>query len=208
MGCLLFKPKKLQQLESSTVKRKILLVGLDGAGKTSILYRLKLSDFIQTVSTVGLNVETIVHKNLELLVFDVGGQARTLWSYYFDNLDALIFVIDSTDKARLKIVREEILRISEGLKDNKYVMLLYFNKQDRDDKMDFGEMVENCGVNELKYPVDVIVQKCSALKGDGLIDGLNKLGDYLLQDEKPDDKGKSPEKGEKGKTAGKTSKTS
>jgi len=184
MGCLFFKPKALKQLESSSLKRKILMVGLDGAGKTSILYRLKLSDFIQTVTTVGLNVETIVHKNLELLVFDVGGQARSLWSYYFDNLDALVFVIDSTDKARLKLVREEIMRISEALKDNKYVMLLYINKQDLDTKLELPEIIEDCGVNDLKYPVDVIVQKCSALKGDGLVEGIDKLADYLLQEEK------------------------
>lgn len=184
MGCIFFKPKSLKQLESSTIKRKILMVGLDGAGKTSILYRLKLSDFIQTVTTVGLNVESITHKNIELLVFDVGGQARSLWSYYFDNLDALIFIIDSCDKERLKLVREEILRISEALKGSAYVMMLYINKQDRADKMDFTEIINGCGINELAHPVDVIVQKCSALKGDGLIDGLDKLADYLIQHEK------------------------
>ena len=188
MGCLFFKPKHLKQLESTTIKRKILMVGLDGAGKTSILYRLKLNDYIQTVTTVGLNVETIVHKNLELLIFDVGGQARSLWSYYFDNLDALVFVVDSTDKARLKIVREEMMRISEALKGHKYVMLLYMNKQDLDTKIEFSELIDSCGVNELKYPIDVIVQKCSALKGDGLIDGIEKLSDYLVQEDKTTDK--------------------
>lgn len=184
MGCLFFKPKNLKQLENSAVKRKILLVGLDGAGKTSILYRLKLSEYLQTVATVGLNVETITHKNLELLVFDVGGQARSLWSYYFDNVDAVVFVIDSTDQTRIKTVKEEILRISEALKDQKYVMLLYFNKQDREDKMEFTELIEACGVNDLKYSVDVLVQKCSALKGDGLVEGIDKLSDYLVQETK------------------------
>ena len=184
MGCLFFKPKAVKQFENSTIKRKILMVGLDGAGKTSILYRLKLGDYIQTITTVGLNVETIVHKNIELLVFDVGGQARSLWSYYYDNLDALVFVVDSTDKARMKLVKEELMRISEALKDHKYVILLYLNKQDLDTKMDLPDIIEQSGVNDLKYPVDVIVQKCSALKGDGLIEGIDKLADYLVQEEK------------------------
>ena len=184
MGCLFFKPRSIKHFENSTTKRKILLIGLDGAGKTSILYRLKLSEYLQTVATVGLNVETLTHKNLELLMFDIGGQARSLWSYYFDNVDAIVFVVDSTDKARISIVKDEIKRISEALKDQKYVLLMYLNKQDRDDKIDFKDLVESCGVNDIEYSADVIVQKCSALNGDGLVEGIDKLADYLAQESK------------------------
>jgi len=181
MGCPLFRPK-FKALENSPIKRKILLVGLDGAGKTTTLYQLKLNEFIETVTTIGLNVETIKHKNLELLVFDVGGQARSLWSYYFEDLDALIFVIDTTDYERIKIVREEILKCTEALKKRKYVLLVYLNKQDVEKRMDITEVIELAGLNEVEG-VDVIVQKCSALKGEGLVEGLEKLADYfLLQD--------------------------
>ena len=192
MGCPLFKPK-FKALQNSSIKRKILLVGLDGAGKTTTLYRLKLNELIETVTTIGLNVETIKHKNLELLVFDVGGQARTLWSYYFEDLDALIFVIDTTDYERIKIVREELLKCTEALKNRNYVLLLYLNKQDHEKKLDITEVIELAGINEIEG-VDVIVQKCSALKGEGLVEGLEKLVDYFLLEEKTMQSRKTSEK--------------
>ncbi len=157
------------------------MVGLDGAGKTSILYRLKLNEFMKTVTTIGLNVETIIHKQLELLVFDVGGGARQLWSYYYDNLDALVFVVDSTDSKRLTIVKEELIRITESLKDHHYVILLYINKQDCKEKVEFSELINELGINDIDQPVDILVQKCSALTGEGLVDGLDKLSDYLIK---------------------------
>jgi len=181
MGCLMFKSSKLKKLQAENIKRKILMIGLDGAGKTSILYRLKLNEFLQTSATIGLNVETINHKQLELLVFDVGGGARSLWSYYFDNLDAIIFVVDSTDTKRLPIVREELLRITELLKDHNYVILLYLNKQDCKEKLEITQLIKEVGVPEVDHPVDIIVQKCSALTGEGLLDGLDKMADYLLK---------------------------
>ena len=192
MGCPLFKPK-LKALENSRIKRKILLVGLDGAGKTTTLYQLKLNEFLETVTTIGLNVETIKHKNLELLIFDVGGQARSLWSYYFEDLDALIFVIDTTDFDRIKIVREELLKCTEALKKRNYVLLLYLNKQDVDKKLDVIDVIELAGINEIEG-VDVIVQKCSALKGEGLVEGLEKLSDYFLLQEKILKNQKKPQK--------------
>lgn len=56
---------------------------------------------MDTVPTIGLNIETIQYKNLEFLIYDIGGKARSLWVHYYDNLDAIIFVVDSTDKDRL-----------------------------------------------------------------------------------------------------------
>ena len=55
---------------------------------------------MNTTPTIGLNVESVQYKQLEFLVFDVGGKVRSLWSHYYENLDAVIFVIDSVDKER------------------------------------------------------------------------------------------------------------
>mmetsp|Transcript_24427 Transcript_24427/g.21617 ORF Transcript_24427/g.21617 Transcript_24427/m.21617 type:complete len:103 (+) Transcript_24427:229-537(+) len=102
-------------------------------------------------------METIKYKNIEMMMFDLGGGARNLWSYYFDNLDALIFVVDSTDVKRIPIVREELLRVTSMLKDNNYVVLFFFNKQDCNDKMDYIDMMKEVGVNEIEFPIDVII---------------------------------------------------
>ncbi len=77
--------------------KKILFLGLDRAGKTSLLYKLKDDNFAETVPTVGLNVEQIKYRNMQLTLWDVGGSARKLWKHYYDKVDGIIFVVDSTD---------------------------------------------------------------------------------------------------------------
>ncbi|KAL5541449.1 hypothetical protein UlMin_009159 [Ulmus minor] len=77
---------------------RILMVGLDAAGKTTILYKLKLGEIVTTIPTIGFNVETVEYKNISFTVWDVGGQdkIRPLWRHYFQNTQGLIFVVDST----------------------------------------------------------------------------------------------------------------
>merc|ERR1712126_464283 len=74
---------------------RILMVGLDAAGKTTILYKLKLGEIVTTIPTIGFNVETVEYKNISFTVWDVGGQdkIRPLWRHYFQNTDGLIFVV-------------------------------------------------------------------------------------------------------------------
>ncbi len=82
------------------------MLGLDAAGKTTILYKLKLGEVIQSVPTIGMiinlgfNVESVEYKNLKFTVWDVGGQdkIRQLWRHYYNNTHGLIYVVDSADK--------------------------------------------------------------------------------------------------------------
>ena len=105
MGCNISDLKKLKDTAkegmSGNPDRKILFLGLDGAGKTSILFQLKDNKHAETVPTVGLNVEQIQYKNHQFTLWDVSGQASRLWKHYFDKINAVIFVIDSTDVDRL-----------------------------------------------------------------------------------------------------------
>lgn len=82
------------------------------AGKTSILYRLKLGQPKKTIPTIGFNVETLEYKSIAFTVWDVGGQEklRTLWRHYYANTQALIFVVDSSDRARLSEASNELHR--------------------------------------------------------------------------------------------------
>lgn len=74
---------------------RMLMVGLDYVGKTTILYKLKLGEIVTTIPTIGFNVETVSYKNISFTVWDVGsrGQMRPLWRHYYQNTDALIFVV-------------------------------------------------------------------------------------------------------------------
>ena len=71
-------------------ERRILMVGLDAAGKTTILYKLKLGEIVTTIPTIGFNVETVEYKNISFTVWDVGGQdkIRPLWRHYYQNTQA------------------------------------------------------------------------------------------------------------------------
>jgi len=82
---------------------RILMVGLDAAGKTTILYKLKLGEVVTTIPTIGFNVETVEYKNISFTVWDVGGQdkIRPLWRHYYQNTQGIIFVVDSNDRERI-----------------------------------------------------------------------------------------------------------
>ena len=88
---------------------RILMVGLDAAGKTTILYKLKLGEVVTTIPTIGFNVETVEYKNISFTVWDVGGQdkIRPLWRHYYQNTQGLIFVVDSNDRDRIDDARDE-----------------------------------------------------------------------------------------------------
>lgn len=179
MGCPLFRPLASEADSSQPYnKKKVLLIGLDGAGKTTILHRMKQNKFVQTQPTVGLNIETAFIKNIEFLIFDVGGKIRSLWTHYYENLNALIFVIDSCDKERMWQVREELVKLNEDLKFQNVSLLVFFNKQDLKDKAEFNDLIDWTGVKEV-LEMDIIVQKCSALTGEGLSEGIEKLINFM-----------------------------
>merc|ERR1712222_252134 len=92
---------------------RILMVGLDAAGKTTVLYRLKLGEVVTTIPTIGFNVETVEYKNINFTVWDIGGQdkIRKLWRYYYQGTQGLIFVVDSSDRDRVDDAREELKKI-------------------------------------------------------------------------------------------------
>ena len=92
---------------------RILMVGLDAAGKTTILYQLKMGETVKTIPTIGFNVETLDYKGLNFTVWDVGGQdkIRVLWKHYYQNTDGLIFVVDSNDGERIPKASIELKKI-------------------------------------------------------------------------------------------------
>jgi small GTP-binding protein len=112
---------------------RIVMLGLDAAGKTTILYKLKLGEKVSTVPTIGFNVETVECKNINFTVWDVGGQdkIRQLWRHFFRDAKAVIFVVDSSDKNRSEEAKEELNRLmqDEELKDA--IFLVFANKQVR-----------------------------------------------------------------------------
>nr|CDS31611.1 ADP ribosylation factor 1 [Hymenolepis microstoma] len=161
---------------------RILMVGLDAAGKTTILYKLKLGEIVTTIPTIGFNVETVEYKNVNFTVWDVGGQdkIRPLWRHYFQNTQGLIFVVDSNDVERIPEAKEELYRMlgEDELRDA--VLLVFANKQDLPNACPASEITRRLDLNKLKNR-DWYIQATCATSGSGLYEGLDWMS-KILQD--------------------------
>ena len=163
-----------------STEHRILMVGLDAAGKTTILYKLKLGDIVTTIPTIGFNVETVEYKNINFTCWDVGGpdKIRPLWRHYYQETSAMIFVVDSNDRDRMDQAREEIQK-ALGEKELQNISLLVFaNKQDLPNAV-LPEMVAAELGLSLRLAIPWRVQGCVATTGQGLYDGLDWLSRVL-----------------------------
>ncbi|MBW0490889.1 hypothetical protein O181_030604 [Austropuccinia psidii MF-1] len=159
---------------------RILMVGLDAAGKTTILYKLKLGEIVTTIPTIGFNVETVEYKNISFTVWDVGGQdkIRPLWRHYFQNTQGIIFVVDSNDRERVSEAREELQRMLNEDELRDALLLVFANKQDLPNAMNAAEITDKLGLHSLRSRTWYIQATC-ATSGDGLYEGLEWLSSNL-----------------------------
>ena len=151
-------------------------------GKTTVLYKLHLGEVVSTIPTIGFNVETVRYKNIAFNVWDVGGQdkIRSLWRYYYEGTDGLIFVVDSNDRTRVKQAREELHKMlaQDEMRDVK--VLVMANKQDLPHALEPAQLAEGLGLTKDHGPGHGIsqewyIQGCTALSGQGLFEGLDWL---------------------------------
>eukprot|EP01114_Cavostelium_apophysatum_P001177 TRINITY_DN10_c0_g2_i1.p1 TRINITY_DN10_c0_g2~~TRINITY_DN10_c0_g2_i1.p1 ORF type:complete len:180 (-),score=40.88 TRINITY_DN10_c0_g2_i1:103-642(-) len=159
---------------------RILMVGLDAAGKTTILYKLKLGEIVTTIPTIGFNVETVEYKNINFTVWDVGGQdkIRPLWRHYFQNTQGLIFVVDSNDRERAGEAAEELSKMLSEDELRDAALLVFANKQDLPNAMSVAEITDKLGLHQLRQRKWYIQSTC-ATSGDGLYEGLDWLSNTL-----------------------------
>lgn len=158
----------------------ILMLGLDNAGKTTILYNMKLGEPVSTIPTIGFNVETITYKHLNLVVWDVGGQdrIRVLWRHYYENADALIFVVDACDKARFGEAEDELFKImSDRNMQHLKGLVVLANKQDMPNATSAKEVGQMLNVTRFRKPF--CVQGTCGINSEGLVDTLDALSKML-----------------------------
>ncbi|CAD6582454.1 MAG: hypothetical protein CYPHOPRED_002038 [Cyphobasidiales sp. Tagirdzhanova-0007] len=155
---------------------KVCILGLDDAGKTTVLYKLTLGEVVSTAPTIGSNVEVFQHKNLNIRLWDIGGQSalRQSWAQYYAKARAIILVVDSTDRERLPIVKSELHKMATDENLVGAAMLVLANKQDVRGCMNDVQISEGLDLTQLKDREWHIVA-CSALTGKGLAEGLDWL---------------------------------
>merc|ERR1712207_32780 len=164
----------------SKQEMRILMVGLDAAGKTTILYKLKLGEVVTTIPTIGFNVETVEYKNLSFTVWDVGGQdkIRPLWRHYYQGTNGLIYVVDSNDRDRVEDAREELTKMLNEDEMANAALLIFANKQDLPNAMAAAEVTEKLGLKSMRSR-QWFIQSACATTGDGLYEGLDWLSRVL-----------------------------
>ena len=159
---------------------KIIILGIQNAGKTTILYRLSIGQLVKTTPTIGSNVEEISYNNVKLQAWDLGGQesTRSVWNVYFVNTDAIIYVIDTHDET-YDDSKTQFYKLLQNDALKNAVILIYANKQDLPGAKNVAEIIRIYELDTIKTHIWHI-QPCSAQTGEGLITGMKWLSDQLV----------------------------
>mmetsp|Transcript_33111 Transcript_33111/g.83775 ORF Transcript_33111/g.83775 Transcript_33111/m.83775 type:complete len:300 (-) Transcript_33111:272-1171(-) len=167
--------KRLCDTLSGRQEARIIMHGLDAAGKTTTLYRMKHGEAVTTIPTIGFNMETITYKNMDFATWDVGGRdkLRALWKHYYPELRGLVFVVDSNDRDRIQDAASELQAFLDEVQN--VPVLVFANKQDLPNAMSGMEVTEKLGLHTLPLPREWYVQESCATTGDGLWEGLDWL---------------------------------
>ena len=161
---------------------KVLILGLEGVGKTTLFDRIKSNEVLIRYPTIGFNVEQIKFDGMNITLWDFGGHQKimNLWNRYFENTDLIIFVIDSTDddsyennKIILKMIRDD------PLLKNIYVLII-INKIDLKESKSTDSIIK--GIDLYNYDLKIAkVLRTSTVRGDGMYELKKTMSDVLKQ---------------------------
>eukprot|EP00598_Pedospumella_elongata_P013559 CAMPEP_0184990956 /NCGR_PEP_ID=MMETSP1098-20130426/34655_1 /TAXON_ID=89044 /ORGANISM="Spumella elongata, Strain CCAP 955/1" /LENGTH=185 /DNA_ID=CAMNT_0027516269 /DNA_START=77 /DNA_END=634 /DNA_ORIENTATION=+ len=170
----------LRKLKKSDQEARLLVLGLDNSGKTTILKKLSDEDISQIMPTQGFNIKSLMHDGFKLNVWDIGGQKsiRPYWRNYYDQTDALIYVIDSADRRRMEETGVELQQLLDEEKLANVPLLIMANKQDLMNALTPGEITAELGLNEMRERTWQILP-CSARDGTGLQEGMEWLVEQI-----------------------------
>lgn len=159
----------------------ILILGLDNAGKTAVLYALQLGEAIEyTIPTIGFNVEEVSVGRVSIKMWDMGGQTklRALWPHYFGQADAVVFVVDSADRDRVDTAKAELHTLMSHKELNSKPFLILANKQDLPGALNKQQTVDALGLAPVTW-LEWRVVECSATKNDKARIGLEWLSEQI-----------------------------
>ncbi|GAA6071878.1 ADP-ribosylation factor-like protein 4C isoform X1 [Tachysurus ichikawai] len=166
----------------------VVMLGLDSAGKTTVLYRLKFNEFVNTVPTIGFNTERVRLNNgaargISCHVWDVGGQEklRPLWKSYSRCTDGIVYVVDSVDAERLDEAKAELHKVTRLTENQGAPLLIIANKQDLPGSLPAADIEKRLALRELGPSTAFHVQPACAIIGDGLHEGMDKLYDMITK---------------------------
>ncbi|XP_006361589.1 ADP-ribosylation factor-like protein 2 isoform X1 [Solanum tuberosum] len=193
----------IRKIKRKEKEMRILMVGLDNSGKTTIVLKINGEDTSVISPTLGFNIKTITYQKYTLNIWDVGGQKtiRSYWRNYFEQTDGLVWVVDSSDLRRLDDCRYELHNLLKE-ETNKEILpcklerreyfqwskckirlsgaslLIFANKQDIQGALSPDEIAKVLNLEAMDNSRHWRIVGCSAYTGDGLLEGF----DWLVQD--------------------------
>ncbi len=168
--------------KKTKVEGRIVLIGLDGAGKTTILKRLIEGKFVQTEPTVGIKTEEVKIGNVEFKIWDLGGQrsVRDFWESYLKSSDVIILVVDAADQQRLDELKEEFWKLENKGYFEKKLLFVIANKQDIDGCMTGYDIVRALELDKLKY-FNCQVCETSALTSENIRETFENIAENFFE---------------------------
>jgi len=187
MGGTVGKESSLTEHFSNMGMLHCAMIGLDLSGKTTVLYRMKFNQYMNTATTIGFNCEKVRLNNKNYMIWDVGGQdkLRPLWRSYTRATDGIIFVVDSSKADRFEEAKLELQKIfkccqTTGVKSGNGTapILVLANKQDLPNAADSAKIEAVLGLRELGASFWHVQSTC-AVTGEGLEEGMAQLTEMI-----------------------------
>lgn len=141
----------LRKVKAKEREMRILILGLDNAGKTTIVKKLKGED-VHTISpTLGFDINTLEFDRYKLNLWDVGGQQtiRAYWRNYFEQTDGIVWVVDSADVMRMGDCRRELEQLLMEERLAGASLLVLANKQDIEGTLTSQEIVKQLSLDDV-----------------------------------------------------------
>lgn len=181
MGLLRF----LRKLKLKEKEMRILFLGLDNAGKSSVIKAFMGESIDDLSPTLGFEIKTVECQGYRLSCWDVGGQStiRAYWRNYFEATDGVVWVVDSTDRERMALCKKELDSILQQERLASASLLILANKQDIGGAMESTEIRDILDLDRIQRRHWSIVP-CSAATRKGVEDGVvwlvNDIGSRLF----------------------------
>ena len=172
--------KILRKIKLKEHQVRLLTLGLDNSGKTTIIKSILGQDPTSTSPTLGFTINTLKYGNNTINFWDIGGQTtiRSYWRNYFEETDGVIWVVDSGDKLRLKDCKEELHNLLKQEKLAGATLIVLCNKQDINGALKVEE-IKNILDLETITSRHWMIMPCCGLTGEGLKEGLNWIMDDI-----------------------------
>ncbi len=172
--------KIIRKLKRKNREMRILVLGLDNAGKTTFLKKLKGEDTAGVCPTLGFNIESLEHGPYQLTFWDVGGQRslRAFWRNYFEETDGLVWVVDSADTARAAESAAELAQLVGAERLAGATLLVLANKRDLEGALPLEQLAEVLGVGST-HRAGLKVAPADCRSGEGLLEAIDWMVDDI-----------------------------